>query len=118
MVRVQSARGAVQRWWRRIRRRRRLQGYTFVAAMDEELALTHRGVAVVGSMEAKKWATFACPCRCGEMIALNLMRSHSPRWTIELHADGSISLAPSVVATRCGSHFWIRRSRVEWVEGV
>ena len=117
-MRVQSAGNAIQRWWRRIRRRRRLRGYTFVEAMDEELGLTRGGVAVVGSMERQKWATFACPCRCGEVIALNLMRSHSPRWAIELHADGTISLAPSVVSTRCGSHFWIRRSRVEWVEGV
>jgi hypothetical protein len=45
---------------------------------------------------------------------LNLMRSHRPRWSFEVHADETVSIHPSVVVTTCGSHFWVRRSRVEW----
>ena len=72
-------------------------------------------LVLAGSPERPKWLRFDCPCRCGEVLALNLMASHSPRWAAESHEDGTLSVRPSVDATRCGSHFWIRRSRIDWV---
>jgi hypothetical protein len=43
------------------------------------------------------------------------MRSHSPHWVCEQHDDGTLTVHPSVDATTCGSHFWIRRSVIHWV---
>jgi hypothetical protein len=70
-------------------------------------------------------AIFLCPCGCGGpqvhgysdgLIQLNLtgsVRSH--RWGHEVHEDGTITIAPSILRlNNCKSHFFIRRSRVEW----
>ena len=85
------------------------------SASDPKAALHGRQLVLIGSLEKPKWLKFACPCRCGEILALNLMASHTPRWSVEQHADGTLTVFPSVDATTCGSHFWIRHSRIEWV---
>ncbi|WP_420813195.1 DUF6527 family protein [Pararobbsia silviterrae] len=71
-------------------------------------------IALIGSADNLKWARFKCPCGCGEVLALNLMPSHSPRWTVSSAPDGAISIFPSVDATACGAHFWIRNGRLRW----
>jgi hypothetical protein len=68
----------------------------------------------VGTNEKKKWLRFVCPCGCGAVLALNLMRSQTPCWTVQEHEDGSISVQPSVDAQKCGAHFWVRRNRIDW----
>ncbi len=91
-------------------------GVTTVGSMDDfEDPASAKHLVVVCDGERLKWLRFMCPCGCGETIALNLMRSHSPRWTVERHDDGTLSVTPSVDSTTCGSHFWIRRSRIAWV---
>lgn len=58
----------------------------------------------------------ACP-GCGLVISLS-------RWETVVHADGTITLQPSILEERdhagdaahlgCGAHFFIRRNRIEW----
>ena len=60
-------------------------------------------------------AAVAAPTRREAEEALNLMASHHPHWTTDLHDDGTLTVHPSVDATSCGSHFWIRRSQIDWV---
>lgn len=66
--------------------------------------------------ENPKWVVLKCPCGCGETIDVNLMKSRSPFWTV-LMRDGKATLRPSiwVPAERCGSHFFINDSRIDWV---
>ena len=91
-------------------------GVVFLAAdVDPAGELRQRKLVLIGSREKAKWLRFECPCKCGEVIALNLMASHTPRWSVELHDDGTVTVHPSVDATNCRSHFWIRRSRIDWV---
>lgn len=73
-----------------------------------------RQLVLVGSAEKAKWVRFRCPCGCGEVIALNLMQSHYPRWTATRDATNRLTLSPSVHSTTCGAHFFVRANRVEW----
>lgn len=96
--------------------RRSFRGTTIVASSDDdEQALSDNHMVVVRDRDRLKWLRFICPCGCGEMIALNLMKRYAPRWSIEHHSDGTLSVSPSVDSTTCGAHFWIRQSRVHWV---
>jgi hypothetical protein len=62
-----------------------------------------------------RWVHMLCPCECGEVISLNLMTSQRPCWTVTRHEDGTVSVYPSVdKTTGCKSHFFIRRSMIEW----
>jgi hypothetical protein len=70
--------------------------------------------ALVESAGRRKWALLRCPCGCGEILALNLMQTHSPFWTVRLNINGDATLHPSVDATKCGAHFWLRNGVIVW----
>lgn len=83
----------------------------------EELpeVLEARTIYLVGEKGYLWFAAFGCPCSCGETVFLNLLPEQRPCWKIENHADGTVSLAPSIWGLRnCRSHFFIRRSRIDW----
>jgi hypothetical protein len=102
--------------WRRGRRHHDFTGVVLVGSgADPAPAIQERKLVLIGSAQEPKWLRFGCPCRCGSVIAVNLMKSHTPHWTVELHPDGTLTLHPSVDATACGSHFWVRRNRIQWV---
>ncbi len=73
-------------------------------------------VAVVGVRGKYKWAYLNCPCGCGELLALNLMRSHTPRWQLSVQTERSFSLQPSVHSMECGAHFWLHDGQVIWCD--
>ena len=65
------------------------------------------------------FAAFLCPCGCGEAIQLSLSPDSRPRWGVEEHSDGTVSLSPSVWRVRgCRSHFFLRRGHIAWVRDV
>lgn len=82
---------------------------------QEAMTLALQGCFVVLALEGHdKWLYFKCPCECGEIVCLNLMRSQSPKWRVELNRFGQYSVFPSVDSQTCGSHYWIRNGHVEW----
>lgn len=90
---------------------------TFEERSEARAAANQDGVAaLVSSGEKRKWLILKCPCGCGQEIALNLMGSHSPRWRVDVTSAQSFSVHPSVDATSCGAHFWLRDGRVSWCE--
>lgn len=107
---------SIRRWWTG-RRRRQAFGPTVIldSATDPVAELAQGKLVLIGTAEKQKWLRFKCPCGCGDVIALNLMASQRPRWTVQLHEDGTLTAHPSVDSDRCGSHFWIRRSKIQWV---
>jgi hypothetical protein len=64
----------------------------------------------------KFWAAaMICPCGCGEIIELNLLPQARPCWKAQEHADGTVTLAPSVWRRKgCRSHFMLTRGRISW----
>lgn len=81
-----------------------------------EADLKKGALILIGTDEKYKWLRFICPCGCGEELALNLMKSHRPCWTVTSNDDATINVSPSVDATKCGAHFWIRRNTIEWCD--
>jgi hypothetical protein len=62
--------------------------------------------------EKYRVAIHLCCCGCGEKVVTPLSPAE---WQLQLHG-GIATLQPSVGnGTTCRSHYWIRRSRVEWV---
>jgi hypothetical protein len=72
-------------------------------------------IFVVRRDSLPRWVVLQCPCRCGERLNVNLMRSAKPHWTLSLKR-GKASLSPSlwVSTSRCGSHFWLVDNGVFW----
>ena len=66
--------------------------------------------------KAQPWsAAMTCPCGCGELIQLSLLRRDSPSWSAAVSADGAVTLHPSVWRVRgCKSHFFVRGGRILW----
>lgn len=87
----------------------------YAETRQEAMSLAEQGhFAVLAPEGHEKWLYFTCPCGCGEIVCLNLMRSQSPKWNIEMTRLGQYSVFPSVDSQTCGSHYWIRNGRVEW----
>lgn len=72
-------------------------------------------IYLTGDGEEPWFAEFLCPCGCNETLHLSVLTEGRPRWAVTRHFDGTITLAPSVWRQiGCRSHFWVRRSRVQW----
>lgn len=77
---------------------------------------TPSGLVIYLVGEDVPWsATMRCPCGCGATIQLSLLPDDSPSWRAEEHADGTVTLWPSVWRSKgCRSHFFVRRGRILW----
>lgn len=63
-----------------------------------------------------KWVYMKCPCGCGEILTLSLMRKHRPNWNLKIDRINRATLYPSVwKRDGCRSHFWICKGKLEWV---
>jgi hypothetical protein len=61
-------------------------------------------------------AAMICPCGCKKILHMNLLSDEHPYWKFIHHKNGTASLHPSVWRQKdCGSHFWFKHSRVQWV---
>jgi hypothetical protein len=65
-----------------------------------------------------RWLHVRCPCGCGDVISLSLLKYHFPSWSLTWHRDGTLSVAPAVWNGRgCGSCFSIEKGEVRWAGG-
>lgn len=59
---------------------------------------------------------FKCPCGCGSVIELLLIKEATPHWRCNIGKNNIPSLYPSVwLTTGCKSHFWLKNGRIFWV---
>ncbi|WP_368860638.1 DUF6527 family protein [Mesorhizobium sp. GbtcB19] len=74
-----------------------------------------RTVYLIGD-DGPPWAAaFICPCGCGELVRLSLVRRDSPSWVASVGKGGRADLHPSVRRIRgCRSHYFIRDGRIVW----
>ena len=113
-------RDIVYRWWRDLARRvfvrRHYRRVTLIDSCQDGGQLRRDEVALVGGAAHPKWALLLCPCGCGDVIHVNLMKTHHPHWSMDRERDGTVSFSPSlwVDGSRCGSHFLLIRGRVIW----
>jgi hypothetical protein len=58
-----------------------------------------------------------CPCGCGALIHLSLLKTDSPRWTLQMGPKARPSIHPSFWRTTgCRSHFILSNGRVLWCQ--
>lgn len=107
--------GKIGIFWRDLRRRKRIDRVVQVESMSEVPKKLKGDLYIVGGSRPK-WAILACPCRCGDRIDVNLMTSRQPSWQLS-RSGKEASLHPSLwmPKEKCGSHFWLRRNRIDWV---
>ncbi|MBK6940905.1 MAG: hypothetical protein IPH13_12015 [Planctomycetes bacterium] len=62
------------------------------------------------------FAAMHCPCHCGDVIHLSLLKSDTPSWSVTLGDLGEATLRPSIWRRQgCKSHFWFVNGRAEFV---
>lgn len=74
-------------------------------------------VYIIGGREHPFYAAVVCPRRsCRQVIHLDLSPDVASRWRLTEHANGYVSLSPSVHVTGmpCGCHYWFRESCIRW----
>ena len=81
--------------------------------LPEQLDLN--AVYVLGEGEHVWFVAMMCPCGCEATLQMSLLPDAKPRWRLIEHADGTITLQPSVWRKiGCKSHFFLRRGLVQW----
>ncbi|MGE0490085.1 MAG: DUF6527 family protein [Vulcanimicrobiota bacterium] len=104
----------VRDWWSS---RRPNVRYSTILVEDElPRRLSGRRLYIVVEAEFQELAVLTCPCRCGAILYLNLNPDDRPCWRVQLDADGTTSIEPSIRRlVGCRSHFWFRSGHIEWV---
>ena len=89
----------------------------YAVIVVEELPdkVENRKLYAVGENGQYWLAALRCPCGCGEVIQLPMMKGQRPRWTLIEQGKRLPSLSPSIDRTvGCRSHFWLRRGSIQW----
>lgn len=77
--------------------------------------LDSKSVYLVGEAGFIWQVAILCPCGCGEVLHMPVLKDTRPRWRYTLHDDNTLSLYPSVWRkVGCRSHFHLRQSQVVW----
>jgi hypothetical protein len=109
--------GPLRQLWLKVRRRSSYVAVRHVTSMNELPAHLGAFIYLVVRDGVTRWAVIECPCRCGARIQINLMRSRRPFWAL-LESDGKATFRPSLWRSgdTCGSHFFIEKNKVKWVQ--
>lgn len=93
---------------------RRLR-YRWTRVAEPPDRLSPRIVYIVGQGGHLWSAEFLCPCGCGATVRLSLHKEGRPRWTVQTHRDGRVSLSPSIWRkVGCRSHFFITDGLIKY----
>ena len=107
--------GLCRQAWRNVCRGLVPPYHTLIVEEALPKTLRRRTLYVVQEDGFREQAAMICPCGCGRVLHMNLLPDERPYWRLTEHGDGTASLHPSVWRKKeCGSHFWFRRSRIEW----
>jgi len=82
----------------------------------EEVPDTPRPFVVYAIGDSDAWlAALVCPCGCGHLIQLSLLKGDSPHWSLQTDCSGKVSISPSVWRSLgCQAHFFVRGGRIVW----
>lgn len=77
--------------------------------------IPEKTIIIVRKNNLMKWALMQCPCGCGEILTLSLMKSVNPFWDVKFDKLKRLSLSPSIhKSDGCCSHFYIKKGKVVW----
>jgi hypothetical protein len=101
--------------WLRLWFARPIRPLQTVRAEELPERLDPRSVYVLGEGKHLWFVVMICPCGCKAKLEMSLLADAKPRWRLIEHADGTISLQPSVWRKiGCRSHFFLRRGLIRW----
>jgi hypothetical protein len=86
-----------------------------VEAVDSAPEIPRNDTVYLITDEGVPWSVaMKCPCGCGEVLFLSLLEG-SPRWRVEQHRNGTVSVSPSIWRTTgCRSHFFLKEGLIAW----
>ncbi|MFD2265406.1 DUF6527 family protein [Lacibacterium aquatile] len=105
----------LRRWYRTVREQRGPARKLEIIEGDMMPTTMPARNLVLAREDGEDWSVgMLCPCGCGDVIELMLIKNTRPRWDLTIE-DGRPSLHPSVWrATGCRAHFWLKNGRVRW----
>jgi hypothetical protein len=81
-------------------------------------ALSPGTLVLVMPAQRPKHLKLVCPCGCGEVLTVNLMREMGKAWDVWLDSERRVSLFPSVwLDAGCRSHFILRQNKARLLYG-
>lgn len=89
------------------------------SVMVEELPdrLAEKTLYIAGEGPHLWYVAMICPCGCGEVLQMSLLKDARPRWSVMVDSESVPSLSPSVWRqVGCKSHFFLIRGRIQWCE--
>jgi hypothetical protein len=93
--------------------------YKLLYVADPPEIVLNYTIYIIGHKEYPWLIVFKCPCGCGALVQLNLLKEATPCWSFEVSKKGKIDILPSVWRKQsCRSHFFVRKSKIYWVRSV
>ena len=74
-------------------------------------------LVILGGKDWAKWVLLKCPCGCGDLITLSLMKSHKAFWNLKIDLMKRVTLSPSIWKNDgCKSHFFVKKGKLRWAK--
>jgi hypothetical protein len=90
----------------------------FISDLPAEDDIEEGVIFIVGENGYEWLAAFTCPCGCGDLIQLNLLKDVKPGWRISRRNPQKISISPSIDReVGCKSHFTVINGEIKWWRG-
>ena len=90
-------------------------GYSVVASEELPDNLKENTLYLIGEQNEYWMAALMCPCKCNEIIKLNLLPDADPSWKVVVNSDNSPTINPSIWRIKgCRSHFILKRGKIIW----
>lgn len=83
----------------------------------EELpdSLSKNTLYIAGEGPHLWFVAMICPCGCGEVLQMSLLRDARPCWNVSVDSKGVPTLYPSVWRhVGCKSHFFLTNGLIQW----
>lgn len=105
-------------WYQKIIAKWLQPEYKFLYVVDLPENVINKTIYIVGNKEYPWLIAFKCPCGCQALIQLNLLKEATPCWSFRFNKKRKIDILPSVWRKQsCGSHFFVRKSKIHWIRG-
>jgi len=89
---------------------------TYSGRDEAAVTLTSPGDAAIVYRGVPRMLLMNCPCRCGDILVVNLDKRAGPAWRM-YQRGGSLTLFPSYWRdSECGSHFVLWSNNIYWCD--